>query len=147
MKARFLILLAMSSLATQAKDITQQIIDKTDYDELVEAACFAKCGNRGSSELQSVSIVPAGQGFHSVTAKGRGKFHQLNNGVTLFGQKVSGINLKYKIQVMLLGTLSEKDCMLKVDHIRIVGDKYGLAKGAKSEIGKSHLIENCRAFL
>lgn len=148
MKFKQLLLLSFVSFYGDAKDITQLVINNTDYDEQVQALCLASCGNKGWSRLDHVSIVPAGQGHFSLTIKGSAAFHQVNGRVTFMGKQVTPkIDLKYPIAASVFGTLDSKTCLLKVDHIRIDGDKLGLTKGAKNEIGKSHKIEKCQRFI
>lgn len=141
-------LLLLFATSTVAKDITNQVVNNTDYDEQVRALCLGSCGNKGWSRLESVSLVPAGQGHYSLTAKGSAAFHQVNGSVSFMGRQITPkINVEYPISVSVFGTLDGKTCMLKVDHIRIEGDKLGLTKGVENEIGKSHEIQNCRDFI
>lgn len=148
MKLSTLILLLMTPVSVIAKDITRDVKDKTQYDEQVSALCLASCGNKGWSQLDSVTLVPAGQGYYSVTAKGSAAFHQVNGSITFMGRQVTPkVNVKYPISVSVFATLDSKTCSMKVDHIRVDGDKLGLTQGVKNEIGKSHLIENCQRFL
>lgn len=124
----------------QAKDVTAQVINETDLDEQIAAACDHHCrGNKRKGTLSRVTIVRSGADRFTVRADASLlNRHDPMHHVTAWN---------YTIHVQAYGTLDEQTCALRIDRINVSNDRLGLRALASREEGKVHQIKNCQRFL
>ena len=137
--------IALATPASAAKDVTRAVIEQTQLDEQVAAACRQYCqGNRRRGRLERVLVEPLGGDQYRVQAEASLKNHQYTPApLGLEG----GFGFKHVIRVVALGRLDASTCRLRVERVRVDNDKYGLGNLARSEEGKVYRIRDCRRFL
>lgn len=141
-------LLALPGLAAAARDITAQVRAYSSYDEQVAAACTGYCGNRGSSRLDQVLVVPLEAPFHEVTALATVIYHQFVEAPKPFGVQLgSGVNLRYPMRVRASGILHGENCKITVTDVEVIGDELGLTRGMADVRGQQYVVENCARLL
>ena len=137
------VVLATPALA--GKDVTRTVIEQTQLDERVAAACLQYCqGNRRQGRLERVLVEPLGGDLYRVQAEASLKNHQYTPApLGLEG----GFGFKHVIRVVAQGRLDASTCRLQVERVQVENDRYGLGNLARSEEGKVYRIRDCRQFL
>ena len=137
--------IALATPALAAKDVTRAVIEQTQLDEQVAAACLQYCqGNRRRGWLERVLVEPLGGDLYRVQAEASLKNHQFTPApLGLEG----GFGFKHVIRVVAQGHLDASTCRLQVERVHVENDKYGLGNLARSEEGKVYRIRDCRRFL
>ena len=148
MKYLFTVIAMLMTTVAAAKDITQLVRLNTDFDDQIAAACAGKCGNRGSSQLDSIDITDKGKHRYDVISKASAKFHQHNVIPAMFGDLAGReFNIEYLISVTAFGDLDSTTCRLTINKIDVSGDNLGIADSAKSYVGKTYHLNNCKKYI
>lgn len=128
-----------------ARDVTGSVVQYTDLDEKISAACNAHCrGNRRAGYLRAVDVSPVGRATYSVVVNA--DLVNKHNTGSIFGIG-GGAGWSYTVSVRAFGTLYTPNCKLRVNRIDIINDQLGIGRLAKNEEGKIHTIANCHRFL
>lgn len=127
-----------------AKDVTRQVIEQTQYDEMVADACRQYCqGNRSKGVLKRVQVSKLSAQRYRVTAAADFRNRHFlettpGNGLMLFD---------FTVKLVLKGRLDVDTCRLTVLDIQIENDQLGLGELVRDEKGKIYPVEDCRRFL
>ncbi len=133
--------LVTSAAEVRAKDVTQLVLDRTDFAEQLKKLCAEHClGNQSAAHLKRVSVEHIGGNLYRVIAYADlVNKHDLGIGL--------GLGWSYTVELEARGTLNSADCNLRIDKITVRNDRLGLGAAAKKEEGKVHQVANCRQFL
>jgi hypothetical protein len=132
----------------QARDITKKVFRHTNYDERVTSACSGRCGNRGSSQIDSIEVNLIGDSVYDAQVRATVKYHQHSTAPILFGiQLEEAINIEYNINIIANGDLDATTCKLTVTKVNIIGDHLNILRGAQKQVGRIHTLQNCQKYL
>ncbi|TNE62489.1 MAG: hypothetical protein EP335_12955 [Alphaproteobacteria bacterium] len=130
------------------RDITQLVINHTDYDERIAAACTDVCGNKGWSRLDRVSVAPKAAAGYQVTVRASASYHQVASAADLFGGVFGeGLDVEYPMQFTVVGDLDARDCVIRVTDVRVTGDTLGLVAGLADIKGNRYKVPDCHSLL
>lgn len=127
-----------------AKDITRQVIEQTQYAEMVADACWQYCqGNRRKGALKRVQVSKISAQRYQVTATADFRNRHFletspGNGLMLFD---------FTVKLVMKGHLDAASCRLKLVDIQVENDQLGLGELLRDEKGKIYPVENCRRLL
>ena len=148
MKYLFAVIALLMATVVEAKDITQLVKSNTDFDDQIAAACAGKCGNQGSSQLDSIDITDKGDNRYDVISKASAKFHQHTVIPAMFRDFAGReFNVEYLIKVTAYGALDSATCHLTINKIDVSGDNLGIADSAKHYEGKIYHLNNCKKYI
>ena len=148
MKYLFTAITLLMTTVVEAKDITHLVKMNTDFDDQIASACAGKCGNQGSSQLDSIVITDKGKNRYDVISKASVKFHQHTVIPAMFVNLAGrGFNIEYLINVTAYGALDSATCQLTINKIDVSGDNLGIADNAKSYEGKIYYLNNCKKYI
>ena len=148
MKYLFVAVALLMTTVVEARDITQLVKTNTDFDEQIAAVCDGKCGNQGSSQLDSIVITGKGVNQYDVISKASAKFHQHTVIPAMFGNFAGkGFDIEYQIKVTAYGALDSSTCRLTINKIDVSGDNLGIADNARSYEGKIYRLNNCKKYI
>ena len=148
MKYIFTATVLLMAAVVEAKDITQLVKTNTDLDDQIAAVCDGKCGNQGSSQLDSIVITNKDREHYDVVSKASAKFHQRTVIPAMFGNFAGReFDIEYQIKVTAYGALDSATCRLTINKIDVSGDNLGIADNAKSYEGKIYRLNNCKKYL
>jgi hypothetical protein len=140
--------LTTAPVTSWAKDITQQVINQTDFDEDVAQACLDYCkGNQRRGLLTRVLVSRSGKETFKVRGEANFRNYHIQDSLEVFGQRIDGFILfDYTVVVTAEGVLDEKTCKFRVDNVNVENDQIGLSSLAQREEGKVYSIDNCKRF-
>jgi hypothetical protein len=123
--------------ASQAGDITKEIIELTKIEKKINSICKKHCeGNSSKGTLSKMTIEP-----------GEKPFFKIHGDVTLMNKEVMGDGMElfgYTIKAEGFATLNEKTCEVRIDKIVVTNDTTGdISKLAEKEKGKLYKIKDC----
>ena len=148
MKYLFTAIALLMTTVVEAKDITHLVKINTDFDDQISAVCAGKCGNQGSSQLDSIVITDKGDNRYHVISKASAKFHQHTVIPAMFGDFAGrSFNIEYLINVTAYGALDSATCQLTINKVDVSGDNLGIADSAKSYEGKIYRLINCKKYI
>jgi hypothetical protein len=123
------------------RDVTTAVAAETRLDELVAQLCRDYCqGNRRQGRLRRVTVGKLDPDRFVVrvdVALRNVQDSPLGGGFVLYD---------YTLAATGEGTLRKSDCTLRVDRVVVHDDPLGLQSLARSEVGKTHVVDGCRRF-
>ncbi len=147
MKIFRLLIVIVSVLSAEtvfAKDVTALVIQHTNLDEKIVAACSKHCkGNRRGGRLTKATIRRESQSGHIIDIWASLKNHHHVN--TVLGGGFAAY--QYTIGVHATGRLNQNNCKITIINISLSNDKIGLGSGARKEVGKVYDVANCGLFI
>lgn len=140
--------LMTAPVTSWAKDITQQVINQTEFDEEVAQACLDYCqGNRRHGVLTRVLIDRSGTQTFKLRGEANFRNYHFQESLEVFGQLIGGVTLfDYTVVIIAEGVLDEKTCKFRVDKVMVENDQVGLSSLAQREEGKVYFIDNCKSL-
>ena len=141
----FLLLVGMllASLPARADwtDVTAIVRAETDLATQIAEACNRHCrGNRREGKLRWIRVKPASDGLYQVLARADPMNHHNTGAILGIG---GGVGYSHTVDVQALATLDPSSCVLRIDRIDVVNDRYGLSGLARREEGRQHTIAHC----
>ena len=138
----FLILFSFESNAL-AKDITQLIVNHSNYNEHVNKACQEYClGNKSQGKIKRVIRNKIDENHFEIETWVSLKNHHY--------QAFLELDIyNYTVELHGVGKIDKRTCMAKVEKIDILNNvmKLDIESLIQDSIGKSYKIENCAKFL
>ena len=144
------ILLSIISVAVlhsaSAKDIKDEVINRTSLDEEISLYCLQNCfGNERKGYLKSFTVDKMEDGLFRVTGKAAFRNRQVVKSPLEF------VAYDHTVILNTLGTLNPQNCKLRIDDVFIENDYQGIftamLKNHGDVIGKEETIPDCRSFL
>lgn len=149
---RLLVALALCFHAAPgvAKDLTADVLAKTDLGQRVVAFCATNCqGNERKGELRRVEVTRLDESRFAVEVEAhlRNRQHQAAPPILggLVGKSLTLFD--YTAVVIADGTLDGASCNIRIDSIRIRDDRLGLGKALARERGKIYRVPDCKKLL
>ena len=135
---------------SRAKDITQQVRNQTNLDEMITQACVDQCqGNQRQGSLTRVTIDRSGDQTFEVRGEANFRNYHVEENLVVLGQRIEGglTLFDYTIVIIAEGVLDAKTCKLRINNVKIKNDPIGLSSLARQEEGKIYDLANCNNFM
>jgi len=148
--AAVLCIAAGAASTVHAADITQRVLQESDLGQRIAKICQDHCqGNRREGRLVRMLASRTGPDTFAVHALVTlvNRHHQ--DPPKVMGRRVGGgVQVySYTIDVEADGTLDDRSCNLRIDHISVRNDRLGLSQLARGQEGKTHRVADCERFV